>query len=349
MPQGSNSNPIKLGIIGSGLAVKYLHAPAIKKLSGKYEIVVSCAHTEESAKEGAKLAKNELNSPNCSWTTDYREVLANPEVEAVLLSLPIYLNAQFMLESAQAGKHIIAEKPLAANLPEAQQLVSELSKFDQLVIEIAENYHYRADFLKAKEWLKAGRIGEPFLIEMQSRFFVDSSKGFAATPWRYSEQFRGGLVMDGGVHYAAALRDLGGEVEHLQAYVKTAHPDQNQIDTLLLNLRFQGGMVGNLLYSGALQTRETTALHGLIYGSKGTIELSNGRVVLTEGSAQKAQVVEEYEVADFDGGYEGEFSNFYEAVRNGAKVVSTAEEALKDMAVISAALDSAESGKTVQL
>lgn len=336
--------PIKLGIIGAGLAVKYLHTPAMKKLDHRYEIVVSCARSETSAKEVAQLVAQELNSPNCSWTTDYKEVLANPEVEAVLLSMPIQLNARFILEAAQAGKHIIAEKPIAANLSEAQQLVEDLSKFDKLVIEIAENYHYRDDFLKAREWMAAGRIGEVFLLEMQSRFWVDTSKSFASTPWRYTNQFRGGLVADGGVHYGAALRELGGEVAQLQAYTKTAHPDSSDADTLLLNVRFQSGAVGNLLYTGAVQTRESTPLHGLIYGTQGTLELSNGRVVLTKGPHPHAEVVEDYQAANFDNGYRGEFLNFYEAIREGSKVVSTPEEAYKDWAIIMRALDSADSG-----
>lgn len=350
MSQENKSGPIKLGIIGSGLAVKYLHAPAIKKLKGKYEIVVSCARSETSAKEGAQLAKDELDSPNCSWTTDYKEVLANPQVEAVLLSLPIYLNTQFILESAQAGKHIIAEKPLAANLEQAQQLISDLGQFNNLVIEIAENYHYRADFLKAKEWMDTGRIGEPFLIEIQSRFWVDTSRSFASTPWRYNKEARGGLVSDGGVHYAAAIRDLGGDVEQLQAFTKAVHPDMAGVeDTIILNLRFKNGIIGSMLYSGAIQTREDSPIQGRVCGTKGTVELYNGKAILTEGAGQKARVIEEYAVEDYDGGYLGEFRNFYEAIREGAKVVSTAEEALKDFALIMHALDSAESGNTIRL
>ncbi len=350
MTQAGTDRPIKLGIIGSGLAVKYLHAPAMKKLPGKFEVIVSCARSEESAKAGVQLAKEELNSPNCSWTTDYKEVLNNPDVEAVLLSLPIQLNAQFMIEAAQAGKHIIAEKPLAANLAEAEKLMNTLSQYDKLVIEVAENFHYRDDFVKAKEWLAAGRIGKPFMIEIQSRFWVDTSRSFAATPWRYFKEYKGGLVADGGVHYGAAIRELGGEVAQLHAFTKGIHPDMNGVeDTLLLNMRFQNGVIGNLLYTGAAQTRESTPLHGLIYGSEGTLELSNGKVVLTKGPHPKSEVIDQFEAQDFDNGYKGEFLNFYEAIRNGSKVVSTVEEAYKDFALIMHALDSAESGNTVTL
>jgi predicted dehydrogenase len=119
-------------------------------------------------------------------------------------------------------------------------------------------------------------------------------------------------------------------------------------DTIILNLRFKNGIIGSLLYSGAIQTREDSSIQGRVCGTKGTIELYNGRAVLTEGPDQKAQVIEDYKVADYDGGYFGEFLNFYEAIREGAKVVSTAEEALKDFTLIMRALDSAESGNTIR-
>ncbi len=347
MSENNQNKPVKLGIIGSGLAVKYLHAPAMKRLKDKFEIVVSCAHSETSAREGARIAAEELNSPNCSWTTDYKTVLANPAVEAVLLSLPINLNAPFMVEAAQAGKHIIAEKPLAADLPQAQKLLADLSQFDNLVIEVAENYHYREDFLKAKEWLAAGRIGDVFLMEIKSRFYIDNSQGFASTPWRYAKEFRGGLVADGGVHYCASLRDLGGEVEHVQAYTKIAHPASTDADTILMNLRYKSGTVANLIFTGAVQTRESIPLAGLIFGTKGTIELTNGRAILTTGAHPNTEVVEDYQVPDFDSGYSGEFENFYQAIRHGAKVVSTVEEAYNDFALIMHALDSADQGGVV--
>lgn len=343
------NGPVRLAIIGSGLAVKDLHWPALKKLEGKYQIVMTCDVDPAAAQEIADMAKRELNSPECRSTTDYREVLANEGVEAVLLSLPIHLTAQFMLDAARAGKHILAEKPLAANLPQAQELAATLHNFNHLVIEIAENYHYREDFFKAKEWLAAGRIGELFLIEIRSRFWTNTASGFASTPWRMDNQYRGGLVADAGVHYAAALRELGGEVEQLQAFSKLLHPQLGSQDTLLLNLRFRNGALGSLTFTGAAKTTENTSMQTLLCGTEGSIRLNNGKVILTEGANQEARVVEEWSVPDFDNGYRGEFENFYQAIRHGAPVVATVEEALRDWEIIMYALDSAETRSVILL
>src|SRR4051794_37669424 len=95
------ANPIRLGIIGSGLAVRYLHWPALQRLPEQFTVVQNCDVDEKTARENGELVGSR------GWTLDYREVLANPEVEAVLLSLPIHLTAQLIAESARAGKHVI--------------------------------------------------------------------------------------------------------------------------------------------------------------------------------------------------------------------------------------------------
>ena len=60
----------------------------------------------------------------CRWTRDYHELLAAEDVEAVLISLPIHLTAQVLIESVRAGKHVLCEKPLAANLAQGQEVVA---------------------------------------------------------------------------------------------------------------------------------------------------------------------------------------------------------------------------------
>lgn len=123
----------------------------------------------------------------------------------------------------------------------------------------------------------------------------------------------------------------------------------NQIDTLILNLRYQNGLIGTMLYSGVLQIRDNIGMHGAVYGNQGTIEFCANKIKFIKGSGHQALVIEEYQSPDRDGSYLGEFLIFYEAIREGAKVVSSVEEAFKDMAIIAQALDSAESGQSIPL
>jgi predicted dehydrogenase len=343
------AEPIRLGIIGSGLAVKYLHWPALKQLNDKYRVVVCCDIEPQAAQEVSRMAETELNSPGCRATTDYREVLAADDVEAVLLSLPIHLTSQFILDAVRAGKHVLSEKPLAANLEQGQDLVNTLRCFSNLKVEIAEKYHYRNDFAKAKEWIAAGLIGEPFLVQMINRFWTETASGFSSTPWRQDNQYRGGIFADAGVHSAAALRELGGEIEQLQAFSKAVHPVMGGLDTIVLNLRFRSGAVGSLVFAGAAKDQAGGFSLIDIMGTTGAIRVTQGKAVLTEGNGKDSRLVEEYNDPDKGNGYVGEFENFYRAVREGAPVVSTVEEAFKDWEVIMRALDSAESRSVILL
>lgn len=343
------NEPIRLGIIGSGLAVRWLHWPALKKLKDNYRVVVCCDVDAKMAEEVAEMAAKDLDSPDCRVTTDYREVLASEDVEAVLLSLPIHLTSQFVLDAARAGKHVITEKPLAANLDAAHELVETLRGFQDVKVEIAENYHYRKDFAKAKEWIAAGRIGEPFLIHMVSRFNTDPKRGFASTPWRHDSQYRGGIFADAAVHQAAALRELGGEIEQLQAFTKSMHPVMRGADTVVLNLRFRSGVIGNMTFAASAKEPDRGTHFFDILGTTGTIKLSEGKAVLTEGNGKEAKVLEEFIDSEFDGGYFGEFENFYQALRENAPIVSTPAEAYKDWEIIMRALDSSEAHSVIIL
>ncbi len=340
MAEQNGTRRLKLGIIGCGLAVKYLHWPALKQMQDKYEIVMTCDIDPKAAQEVMQLAG--VNVPS---TADYHELLAATNVEVVLSSLPIELSAPVMMDAIRSGKHIIGEKPLAANWQEAVELVNVAEASPEVVVEIAENFHYRRDFKLARKWIDEGKLGEVFLIELEGKMWVDSSVSFAQTPWRQKNhvQYRGGVIADAAVHHAAGMRELGGEVAQIQAYTKSMHPIMAAPDTITANLKFKNGVIGNLRYSGATHGAGEKFFDGAIYGDKGTILVGSGKLVLKRPD----QPDETNQIENFDGGYYDEFANFWEAVVNGAPVVSTPREALQDWEIIMKALDSAESGQTV--
>ena len=111
-------NKIKLGIIGCGIATKELHWPALQKLKDKFEITMVCNHTEPKAKDFARIVGG------VPYVLDYRELLQNSNVEAVDIILPIHLNYQVTKDALEAGKHVIVEKPIAANLEQAKEMLT---------------------------------------------------------------------------------------------------------------------------------------------------------------------------------------------------------------------------------
>ncbi len=338
MAKSKEVRPVRLGIIGGGLAVKLLHWPALERLTEQLPIVAVADVDPAAAQATAERAGG------VRWTRDYHDLLAADDVDAVLISLPIYLTAQVLMESVRAGKHVIAEKPLAANLAQGQEVLAAV-RGAPVVVEIAENYHYRPSIRQARDWIAAGRVGQVFLIDLVSTYWHDITQGFGVTPWRWDTQYRGGPVLDAGVHQTALLRQLGGEVEQLQAFSRGVHRDLRGPDTLILNLRFRSGALGRLLFSAAAVETEARLTRATVFGSEGSILFEADRLRLL----RRDEAEEVYAIAKDDNGYYAEFLNFYQAITVGEPVVATPEEAYRDLEILMRALDSAESRSVILL
>lgn len=334
------AEPIRLGIIGAGLAAKLLHWPALQQMRDKYAVVAVADINETAARETAALVGA------ASIFTDYRALLALQEVEAVLLALPIHLTAPLTLEAARASKHVLLEKPLGSNLEQARQLKEQLAHLPVTAL-VAENFRYRPDIVRAQQLLGEGRLGEIILLRLHSVSRVDTTnpQEFGSTPWRHDIQYRGGPLLDGGVHHAAALRMLGGDVEWVQAFTKYGGSKLGGPTTISMNLRFRSGALGSYVHSAVCHDQQSSFLGLTIYGTDGTLELGDGTLRLY----RPGEPGEDFEVDPADGGYRAEFLNFYAALREGQAVVATAEESYRDMELILRALDSAEQAQVILL
>jgi predicted dehydrogenase len=335
------THPIKLGIIGAGLAVKHLHWPALERLTDQYQVVAVADVDEAKAQAIADLT-------GATHTfTNYHDLLALQEIEAALISLPIHLTAPVSLDAARAGKHLVIEKPPGSNLEQARVLRDELARLPVIAL-VAENFRYRSDLQTARRLIREGAIGEIVLIRMHSIAKVRGTdpEDFSSTPWRQDPQYRGGSLLDGGVHHAAALRDIGGDVEWLHAFVKHGDSVMNGPTTISINLRFRSGALGAYLYSVAVHDEELVFLNMRIHGTTGTLRVRDGKLDLLRAGDDPERIDLD---SDDTGGYRGEFMNFYEAVRDGKPVISTVEEGYRDMELILRGLDSAEQAQVILL
>lgn len=334
------TQPINLGIIGAGLAVEKLHWPALQRLRDQFNIV---AVADIDSAQAAATA--EMVGATHAFT-DYHELLARSDVEAVLLALPIHLTAPIALDAALAGKHLVIEKPLGSNLEQARGLKNQLANLPIKVL-VAENFRYRADLAAAQRIIDEGTLGDLILVRLHALAKTDTTQAddFAGTPWRHDIQYRGGTLLDGGVHHASALRQLCGPVEWVQAFTKYGGSELQGPTTISMNLRFRSGALGSYLYSAVCHEEQPTFLSLTLYGSAATLEVRDGAVRIV----RPQQRPETVDVDLADGGYYGEFLNFYEAVRHNKPIIATVEESYRDMELILRALDSAEQAAVVLL
>jgi len=331
--------PIRLGIIGCGLAAKNLHWPALRQMPDKFQIVAVCNRTPEKAREFAKITGVK------KIETDYRRLLEDSEIDAVLVALPIEQNAAVVRDCLAAGKHVLCEKPLAHTLAEARQL-RDFSKQVSPILLVGENYYYRDDFNDAKTLIAEGRIGEVFLVSYEMTAGVDHTKSYGATPWRQVPAYRGGFVSDAGVHHVAVLRLLGGEIRAVQAFTKNIHPAIHAEDNIVATLEFADGAIGQ--YSATYTAKAPQHLTRVrIFGTAGSIEITHGELSCFNPDLAATSEIRRY--PNFDNGFRNEWLAFYEAVREKKTFPSTAEQCFTDQQTIWAMLDSADRREVVSL
>ncbi len=313
-------NPIKLGIIGCGIAARKLHFPALQKLKEKFEVTVVCNHTEEKAKSFAEMLGG------VKYVLDYHELLKNPEVEAVLIILPIHLNYRVTLDSLKAKKHILVEKPLAANLDDARKMLLFKKLYPQVKM-VAENFRYRNTFNRVKQIIEDGVIGNPYATVWNVFYQITAENQYAQTEWRKNHQYPGGFITDGGVHNIAALRLLFGEFEETNAFSKSVNPEIGKTDTYSLQFKTDHNVNGVLNIFLSPVGYEQNKFH--IFGNRGSILIeANDIVIKTSKQDQSTESV------DDDGGYSNQLLDFYSAIREQKEALSTFEESYKDLEII---------------
>ena len=328
--------PIKLGIIGCGIAAQSLHWPALQKLKDKFEITAICNHTEKKAKDFSKMLGG------VPYVLDYHHLLQRADVEAVDIVLPIQLNYQVTKDALDAGKHVIVEKPLAVNLSEAKMMLDFEDKYS-LVMMVAENFRYRFIFHRIRNYLQQGKIGEPYAVFWNRFIFIDlKNNKYAQTKWRINHQCKGGFVTDGGIHYIAALRDMFGEINHGIAFTKRVNSNIGEMDSMSFQFRTDKNIYGvlNTFYSSKGYEQESI----LISGSEGSILIENDKLTLKNEKGIKLE-----EAVEESKGYKEEFEDFYRGICLGGKVKSSFYEGYKDLQVIMGAINSTNKWEKLRL
>ncbi len=317
----------RLGIIGTGIAARDLHLPALNSLRDKFEITCVCNHTEKKAREFSELAGN------VPWCLDYHDLLSRSDVDAVDIVLPIHLNFKVTLDSLEAGKHVMLEKPIAASLSDAELMLTFPERFE-LVMMVAENFRYSPTFKKVREIIEAGRIGTPYSVFWDLMTTNDRDNKYTKTEWRINHRYPGGFVMDAGVHYIAALRDLFGEIKRGIAATRSVNPEIGKMDSMTFQFVFESGVNGVFNAYFSAQGVERNRL--LVLGTAGSLVVEMGRIVLKRKDRSEIE-----EVLDQDMGYRGEFEDFHDCIVNKREPVSTFEKAFDDFRTMLMALDSA--------
>ena len=157
------------------------------------------------------------------WYADYREVLEDPSVDAVEVLTPHHLHADMTVAALEAGKHVSVQKPMAVNLAQADAMVDAAERTG-MSLRVFENYRFYEPYLRAKEMLDGGEIGEPLSLRIK---VIGGAVGhgwevpLSAWAWRLDEGQCGGgpSVFDHGYHIFSIAMFFLGQVERVFAWI----------------------------------------------------------------------------------------------------------------------------------
>ena len=151
---------VRLAIVGCG-TISRLNVPGYLR-DDRCDVVALCDPIRERAEESASEWRI---SPTIY--TDYQDVLADPNVDAVELLTPTHLHADQIIAGLEAGKHVSCQKPIAVSIPEADR-VGEAAARANTLFRISENFLFYPPIVKAKELLDSGAIGDPNLVRIRT-------------------------------------------------------------------------------------------------------------------------------------------------------------------------------------
>ncbi|MCC6453538.1 MAG: Gfo/Idh/MocA family oxidoreductase [Caldilineaceae bacterium] len=276
--------PIRLGVIGAGLIWLRRHQPTLATLQDAF---IPVAFADPSAERRTQAA---AAYPNATIVSDYQELLALPQVDAVLVLTPIVLNAPVALAALRAGKDVIMEKPIARSVAEAAHLLATAEAAGRRLYVLEQMGYRRADEMVA-ELIASGEIGDLVMWERVEHMEGDKELGpmsFASTPWRKEANFPLGTLFDGGIHVIAGLTKIFGRPERVWATGKKLRPEYGEFDHVAMLFHYANGSTGMLSHSSYLSPDQN---HFTVYGTNGTIVVEWKRLLVRK-SGQEARVVE---------------------------------------------------------
>lgn len=256
---------LRWGILGTGkIAGTFAEALAQSETGTLYAVG---SRTAENAREFAGLYAD------VRAYGSYEELLADPQVQAVYISLPNHLHCEWTVRCAEAGKHILCEKPLATNYAQAMTMLEAVRRQDVFFME-AFMYRCHPQTTRLVELIRDGAIGEVRLI--QANFSYDMGEKLENI--RQQNEAAGGGIMDVGCYGLSMVRLLAGAVQG-EEYSRpvelnaVAHIGENsRVDEWSAAvLKFPGDILANVVCGSRLQVDSTLR----IWGSKGHIEVPN--------------------------------------------------------------------------
>ncbi len=337
---------LKIGIVGCG-TIAHVHAEAIHK-SNNAELHSLFSRSEKNVKKcGEKFG--------VKWNTDWEQFISDSDLDIVSICTPSGNHLNYGEKAAEAGKHVIVEKPIEVTLKRANTLI-EKCKNNNVQLAVIYQSRFMPEIDKLKKQIEGNEIGNIFMGDAYIKWFRNQEY-YDSGAWRGTfELDGGGVLINQGIHTIDLLQWLMGDVETIYGKIGTlTHENLEGEDNAVAVIKYKSGAIGVIEGSTSVQPAQSRRIE--LHGTNGTVIIDNNDVkILT--SKVKEELANKDEEASGSSSPLGGFSiephkKQFEAIVNAIKTNSipplSGEDSLKSLAIVLAIYKSSKLNTEINL
>jgi len=320
---------IKVGLIGGGGIVD-AHIRGYRAYADLIEVTAVADLIDE-------IARRRAAELGAAAYTDFRQMILEADLDAVDICLPHHLHAEAIVSAAQAGKHILCEKPLCLTVEQANQ-VQQAVRTAGVTLMCAHNQLFLPAVSRARQLLDQDILGTVYEVRITDTFYNDfnpQNMGWRAT----AATSGGGELMDTGYHPTYLMLHLAGgsAVEATALLSRHRLRFMDSEDSAQVLVRFDNGIVGHLVTSWAYDPPPGTEGFSVV-GERGSLRSDGTSLTVTlRGSGSQTY---DFEAVD---SYVSEIGHFADCLRSGTRPLHTEREGIDVLCLILAAYEGARS------
>jgi len=269
---------LNVGIIGAGF-IGDVHGVAINKIPGLNISGVCRTNKTELEKMAVKFQANAYE--------DYKSLLADQNIDIVVIATPHYLHTEIATEATRLNKHIMLEKPMALTLKECDKIINAAAEA-QVKLNVGFCQRFARAYQKTKEIIDSGEIGSlVYGVSTMSKFWMEDNR----RPWHLDRKTGGGMWLTAGIHCLDRLTwIMGSPITTVSGKFFTCFHNQKADDGGMVFVRFANGTCGSVVSTGYQDGAPKYLME--LTGTKGMISVDHTGVSV--GKNGKWQLVENY-------------------------------------------------------
>jgi len=336
------ARPVGFAVIGAGL-VGPTHARFANEAAGATLRVV-CDLRED---RGRPIALEH----DAAWMTDYRAVMQRDDVDIVTICLPTALHLEVATAAAEAGKHVLVEKPIELNIARATALV-EVCKRHGVKLGAIFNRRFVFGTRRTHDAVQGGELGRMLVADMRFKSWR-SPEYYSESGWRGTWDKEGGAALiNQGIHGVDLMTWIAGPIVRVQGYARHLRHDIEGDDTTIAVVEYASGALGIIQCTTSVYPKQPDRLE--FHGERGTILLEDYDIVGWQlpnggapGTSSEAERTRPGADRGTSAGHFFQVQDMADAVREGRDPVIRGEDVLHSLAVVRAIYEAERTGQAV--